>query len=283
MIRFPRVMDGFDAVAWGQEAKQKLTAGQLINEMVIDGPTNPALIEHIKIEIDGDPVYYLTGEAVKFLERLDKRWEEDGKYVLTFTDNSMKPLGDQLMSGLYLPEGSQCFVKIKLSSAGIGPVSLGGEITTTEVARGTDEFYALTAFRPRVRMANFKGGPTGADGVKIKDLFAMNDGREILRGVHFDGRDGGANDYIANLKVERDRVTLWDRTKERCRNWLKRNERAPQDGWYHFYPVGAGFVTEALNTQHGFELNFVLTLSTAMTDVPAIIESLEQVGPTKRP
>lgn len=273
MFRNPRPLDAFDGVNWGSEAKLKLTTPKLIHEIVIDGPTDASLVEYIKVEIDGDPVYNLTGEQVKFLERLDKRYEADGKYVLTFSDNTMKALESQLMSGLYLPDDKPCFIKIKLSAAGSGGVTLSGEVTESDIEANSP----VTAFQPRVRAANFKGGPSGNDGVNIKDLFQMKDGRESLRGVHFDGRDGGSNDRVSNLKVVRDRRTLFDRTNARNRNWLQRNDRAPQAGWYHFYPVAAGYVTEALNTAHGAELDFVLTLSATMTNVPVIVESLEQV------
>lgn len=279
MIRIPRKIRGFDGVGWNNRAQVRLAGGPMYHEIALRTNAVDDDIQQVTITVNGDVRYQLPGWALRMLEKLKKKYEEAGLLIISLADLSMYSLEGQVMSGLNTVPTDNILVEVKF---GDGTASVANPLITppTLVATATVSNSApdspIAMFVPRTRLVNLKGG--GAGLVTIDNLHQNANGREMIRRVHFDGRDGGANDYITDLEIRVDDVIRWEQSTADMRYELKRNDLAPQTGFYHFDPLRTRFVSEIFNTAHQKALEFRLQISNAMATVPAIVETLERVG-----
>ena len=279
MIRIPRKIRSFDGVAWNGRAQVRLAGGPTYHEIPLITNAVDADILDVSLTVNGDVRYQLPGWAIRMLEKYKKKYEQVGRLVIALADMSMYSLEGQVLSGLATKPTDNIILEVRF---GNGVASVGTPNTTppTLVAEAlvssSQADQSLAMFMPRTRIVNAKGGGTGL--VTIDNLHQKSDGKEIIRRAHFDGRAGGANDYITDLEIRVDDVIRFQQARDSMRYDLKRQDIAPQDGFYHFDPIRTRFTSEWFNTQNTKALEWRIQLSNAMATIPVLLETLEIVG-----
>lgn len=279
MFRIPRKLKSFDGVGWGNIARARLAGGPMYHEIVFNTNALEDDIVSVTLTVNGDVKYKLPGWALKMLERFKKKWEETGRYVIALADISLYSLEGQIISALNTAPTDNILLEVEFGDGTASVVDPNATPATLEAeaeVSNSDPTSAVALYVPRTRLVNLKGGGSGE--VTIDNLHQKSNGNELLRRAHFDGRDGGANDYITNLEVLVDNTKRWEQSKGNMRFNLKRHDKAPQAGFYHFDPIRSGFpITEMFNMAHSTSLEFKPTISNAMSTIPVIIETLERV------
>ncbi|MEY4429148.1 MAG: hypothetical protein RLZZ182_1837 [Pseudomonadota bacterium] len=277
MFRRNEPAKSFDGATPAQRAHVKIDGGPLINEIFVAATTGgsaaaAADIEYIEVKIGSDTKFKLSGAQIVLLEDYHNRTVTSGTFPVTFADITMTEPQDQLASSLTTRAGEDIELAVKSAAAVTASVAFLGDLEVADYGIDDDGNIAPVAkLQPRVRFLQLKGGPAGE--VIIDNVHQLKDGGEWIKRIHF---GNGSTDYITNVKVIRDNETLFDRSVANMRMDAKRHGKDPQANYVHFDTCLNGNAEEMLNTEHKKHLRFVLTLSTAMTDIPAIIETVER-------
>lgn len=269
-FRQPKELKGFSGVSSGL-ATLRIPGGKLIHEITLVTNASAAQLLYAKLSRNGSQVLKLTGTQLTFLEQYKKLWTESGRFTITLSDIWMASMEGEVLSGLNTYADDDIELEVSFDTAAMSPTvpTLTGEVIESDF----DSTQKLSFWEPRVRVVNLEGGPAGDDNI-INNVHETKDGTEVIRRLHL---YGGASDYITKLEIKRDDLQLHKQSTASMRYHAKRRGLAPQANWYHFDPVSMGFAVEAFNTAHARKLEFIPTLSTALTDVTAIIETLRLV------
>lgn len=270
MLRIPRELKAFDGLGWGKKASTRLAGGPMYHEFIFRTNARPQDILSIALVDNGDRRVECDGATLKFLERYKKQFEQDGYYVLALSDISNFGFAAQVFSGLNTMPSDNLTLEVKFAAdpGGLGDLYFYATAWVSSAAPDAP----VADFEPRLKLVNFKGGPANKDLV-LDNLHTVADGSERIQRVHF---YGGASDYIDRLEIRRDGNVVYEETVAEMRFNQKRKGRAPQDLWVTFDPIASGFaLDENFSTAFARELQFRLRLTGALTDVPAIIETVE--------
>ena len=279
MLRIPREIKSFSSPVWGGKPSTKLVGGPMYHEVVLETNLFPEHIAFVNVIKNGDTIYRLSGEDIKFIQRYCKQYDSANFFVIAFADKSGKSLEGQVISGLNTVQSDSIDLKVELVAdpAGAGGAPALPELKAYAWVSNSGPDAPVAKFQPRVRRENLIAGASGI--VSINNVHLLADGRERLRRFHI---DGGANDIIKHLEVKRDGLTVYEASLEQMRFDCKRNEKSPQPLWFHFDPIQGGFIlSELFSTAHQRELEFRFTLSEAAMSLPCIIETMEEQAPTQ--
>jgi hypothetical protein len=279
MLRTTREIKSFSGVSWGQKPQVKLAGGPTYQEVILDTNLTPDQF-FVELFVNGDPRFRLTGEQLVMLERYKKIYvptdiaTAGGKYVVPIGDFANKTLEGQMVSGLETKPSDNLILKVTVdpepSPNTQGNVTLSAEALVNAKLEG-NAGAALERFVPRITEVTFDAGQTGRN---ILDTLTLG---PIIKRMHFNSAN------VTNLRIFKDKRIVWERSAGTNDFMLKRRERAPQTGYFHFDPIESGFaLTEWLRTSDVREkLEFEVTVSSAGT-IPILMETLEPVqAPSK--
>ncbi|MBM4901033.1 hypothetical protein HYO40_23145, partial [Vibrio parahaemolyticus] len=87
----PRELDPVEGVNWGNQATLRLVSGSTYQniELVTD-ILDPADIERIAVKMNGREIVNVTGQDLIDLQEHKKEYVQAGRYVLNFSDMTMR-------------------------------------------------------------------------------------------------------------------------------------------------------------------------------------------------
>ena len=269
MLVFPRKVKPFTTAKWGETPAVQIAGGPTLHELRLTTNLAPSDIERINFILNGDTIVTLTGEEARMLERYKKIYEvEDPEqpnygtqvyhYVIPFADKSGKTLDGQGSSRLVTFPTDALTLEVRVREwpgGGTEPA-----IRLRAHARvSASEAQRLTI--PRIRSINFDALVSGEN---VLNTIARG---PALRRMHIRGD-------VSELKVLRDRLNVFEESRDGLEFELKRSGRAPQDGYYHFDPVASGFVRSEQFRTASDELEFVMQVGDPGT-FRILLETLE--------
>lgn len=278
MNRIPRKIRGFDGVGWSNRAQVRLAGGPTYHEIELITNAVDADILRVSLTVNGDVKFDVTGTVLRFFEKYKKKWEESGRLVIALADLALYSLEGQLLRSLHTVPTDNIILEVQFGTGAasvVNPLVTPPTISANSLVSNPLNAEVASAVI-RTRLVNLKGGGSGL--VTLDNLHQQSNGREVFQRIHFDGRDGGANDYITDMEIRRDGSVIWEQSTASMRYDLKRNDLAPQAGFYHFDSTRSRFLSELMNSQHATSLEFRLQLSNAMATIPAILETIEYLG-----
>ncbi len=240
MRNTPHYMGSFEGVNWNGRAMIALEPGPVYEELIVQCNFDVALIRKVEVVLNGDSIYDVTGRTL------------DGR---AFTGLVTKPT-DNLVLRIYLPEQPQ---------GGAAEPVLDGHVLTSSVLAAGANGQMITRQRlvvPRIQTFTMNSANRGENTFR-----SLPQGPRIRR-IHFQGGD------ISKLRIFRDRLEVFDATKALNDFLLKRYERAPQTGIYHFDPIATGFVLADLFQTAGNTLELRVD-SASGGNIELLVESVE--------
>lgn len=267
--RRPNPLAGFDAVAANKRAYSRYPGGKMLHEVIYETTDN---LTRIDLRHGKDNVVDISVANAKMLERYKKQQEQTGFVVMALSDISLDTLRGQILTGFNTTPGMEVWIGGTFG-AGANPALTAFAFESDWDLRN-DAQSKNAQFRPRIREQQLKGGGAGKE-LELDNLYQVRDGSEWIRRLHLET----AADNITRLQVKRDNETLADITREQMRFVVNRCRKAAQANIFHFDPLMFGLAEEMLNTANARHLKFVVTLDSDITEINALIESVETTAP----
>lgn len=259
MYMVPQRLPGFNGLGWGQKATLDMDGGRVMHEIILESDTLDwdTDVAWVNLELNGDKIIRLKGSDLRMLERFRKRYQDARTLVVYLSDIVNAGLESRTVSRLVTFAMDQITLSVEVGS-GTGPIDLKASVMVSapEAARN---------FIPRKFRTNITAGQTTGN---MWDK--MTRGRAIQR-VHFEGD-------LTRLEWRKDGATVWEREADLNELMLKRMDRAPQAGFYHFDAIESDFgIADLFYTNVQRELVAEYDIGTP-GNLPMIIEMLEPVA-----
>lgn len=259
MFMIPRKLEGFNGLAWGQTATLDIDTGSTFHEIILESSTltDPAKLEKVVLELNGDEIIDLTGTILVMLERYRKRYETSGVYVLYLSDVVNEGQANRNVSSLITFPTDQLTLKVKVA-AGSGAIDLKA---SAMVSASQEQRIVI----PRKYRTNITAGQTN-DNTWSK----LTRGPAVQR-IHFQGD-------LTRLRWKKDDNVVWEREAALNAAYLKRMDRAPQAGYFHF---------DAIEQDYGFSDLFGTVVQRSLVadydlatpgNLPMVIEAVQAVA-----
>lgn len=267
-------VNSFNGGGFSGRFTYNLDVGPTYREIVLKTNLNNDQLTQIKLTLNGDTIYDVTGEQLLMLEAFKDNPPLAGHFVIPFADNAVLTPESQNLTELVTLEGDNLVIEVRTGAATAGQItaSLIPEMAATTVTtsgRNADGTKRQRVFIPRLYSELVPAGKTGKNVYKN-----FNRGPRIRR-LHF---GDGVTTTVTNLEIKRNKLTLVDDLSKATNDFfLKREELVPQTGYYHFDPMMSGFaLMDFLQTAgESFEIN--PTVSSA-NDVSVLFETVEVVA-----
>ncbi|ELS8947704.1 hypothetical protein R6G67_001851 [Vibrio fluvialis] len=259
----PKELDPVEGVAWGNQATLRLVSGPTYQNLeLVTDIVDPADIERVRITFNGKEIVSLSGQDMVDLQEHRANYVQAGRYVISFSDLTMRTKIGVRQSELVTLPGEIWFVYIQLKAkTGVAAPSIRARAHITEA-------QSQRIFMPRIYSLTWFASAAGRTPF---DWAERSPYLNISR-VHF--KDG----TIERVRVVRDdreemNVNKADNAFDLASVGLEQN-----DGWFSLDFVRTGFGTEGkLKTQAVRALQFELEKSSSGS-VPLIVEAIEQVS-----
>ncbi len=246
----------------------QLPAGITYKEITLHGVNlNNDQIRRVTLSMNGDSLIDVTGSVLRMIQRFKNDYIEDSKWVIPFTDFSMTTQEGQNLTSLVTLPGENIVLEIETDAPTQAQTDDNAVASIrAEGILGVSQLQRLTV--PRLYRDVMNGGVAGEN--RFKNFVNQNKTTNPvrIRRVHM------FDDSIRNLEIKRNGITLFDKPLADNNYSLRRFEKRPQIGIYHFDPVKTDFgIADALRTQGStFEM---IVDKTAVGDFEAIFETLE--------
>ncbi|GAL02949.1 outer membrane receptor protein [Photobacterium aphoticum] len=261
----PKELDPVEGVGWGNRASLRLVSGPTYHsiELVTD-ITDPTDIERVEVSLNGSAKVSVSGETLVKLQAHRKNYAEDGRYILSFGDATLRTKIGVRQTDLVTLGGEIWFVYITLKSKPAG--------TTPPTIRARSHVLPSQAQRyymPRLYELSWFASSTG----RTPFDFAERSPALNIKRIHF------LDNSIDRIRVLRDSYEELNVTKDDNAFDLAQSKKEQNAGWFSLdfirYGFGAdGMLNTAARNQLAFELD-----KNQVGSVPVIIEAVEQVNP----
>lgn len=261
----PKELDPVEGVAWGNQATLRLVSGPTYQNLeLVTDISDPADIERVRITYNGKEIISLSGQDMVDLQEHRSNYVSAGRYVIPFSDMTMRTkLGVRQGELVTLP-GEIWFVYIQL-------VSKAGDAPSIRARAHITEAQTQRVFMPRLYSLTWfvsAAGRTPFDWSERSPYLS-------IKRIHF------KDSSIIRARVLRDDREEMNVSKEDNAFDLSYAGLEQNDGWFSLDFVRTGFGSESkLKTQAVRALQFELEKS-ASGSVPLIIEAIEQVAVPK--
>jgi len=261
----PKELDPVEGVAWGNQATLRLVSGPTYQNLeLVTDISDPADIERVRITYNGKEIISLSGQDMVDLQEHRSNYVSAGRYVIPFSDMTMRTkLGVRQGELVTLP-GAIWFVYIQLVSKSAAAPSIRARAHITEA-------QTQRVFMPRLYSLTWFASAAG------RTPFDWSERSPYLsiKRIHF------KDSSIIRARVLRDDREEMNVSKEDNAFDLSYAGLEQNDGWFSLDFVRTGFGSESkLKTQAVRALQFELEKS-ASGSVPLIIEAIEQVAVPK--
>ncbi|MGF1734348.1 major capsid protein P2 [Photobacterium satsumensis] len=265
----PKELDPVEGVGWGNRASLRLVSGPTYHsiELVTD-ITDPTDIERVEVSLNGSAKINVTGETLVKLQAHRKNYAQDGRYVISFGDATLRTKIGVRQTDLVTLAGEIWFVYITLKSKSAG--------TTAPSIRARAHVLPAQSVRyymPRIYELTWFASATGRTPFDFSERSpALN-----LKRIHF------LDNSIDRVRVLRDSFEEMNVTKDDNAYDLAQAKKEQNPEWFSLDFIRYGFGADGmLNTAARSQLAFELDKS-KVGSVPVIIEAVEQVNalPTK--
>ncbi|EGA72378.1 putative major phage capsid protein [Vibrio sinaloensis DSM 21326] len=258
----PKELDPVEGVAWGNQATLRLVSGPTYQNLeLVTDIENPSDIERVRITHNGKEIVSLSGQDMVDLQEHRKNYTQKGRYVISFSDLTMRTKIGVRQGELVTLPGEIWFVYIQLKAKSGSAPSIRARAHITEA-------QSQRLFMPRIYSLTWfasASGRTPFDWAERSPYLNINR-------VHF------KDDTIERVRVIRDdreemNVNKADNIFDLASMGLEQNS-----GWFSLDFIRTGFGTEGkLKTQAVRSLQFELE-KTSSGSVPLIVEAIEQVA-----
>lgn len=255
----PRKLKAFVGVVAGEKASLDIKGGATIHEIRLRTNLTAAQMESVVVNLNGDPIYNLTGADLDMLEAYRKRYKTDGIFVINFADIVNASIESREFTALVTFPTDNITVEVQIAAGAVNP--------TLKASAEVSAAKAVRDFIPRKYRTSLKPGQNNNN-----TWDTLTRGPAIQR-IHFEGD-------ISRLKWSKDRLAVWERDADENVAQLKRMERAPQAGYYHFDAIESDFgIADLFQTADvREELVAEYDLTTVQT-VPVLVEAVQKVTP----
>lgn len=261
----PKELDPFEGVGWGNRCNLRIVSGPTYHSIeLVTNITDPADIERIEVAKDGSAIYEISGKELVAVMKHRKQYQQEGRYVIPFGDDSMKTKIGMRQTDLVTLAGELWFIHVTLK---------GGKPAETAAPTIRARAHVLPSqsqrfFMPRMKKLTWNAPAAG----RTPFDFAERGAGLTIKRVHFDDAS------IERVRVVRDDVEEINVTRVDNDFDLAAADLEQNPGFFSLdfvrYRLGAEarlptFATRSLT----FELE-----KTAHGAVPVLVEMVEQVA-----
>lgn len=229
MARSELRMPSPNGVASGQTATFKLPIGNRFHnlQLIYSGVTLAQMTE-IRVYANGKVIHRLSGEERAKLNLFDGRTPTAGVLIIPFDRYNLRTLlGEEdtaLNTGSFDENGrgiSSLYIEIDIDAGATAPeFKLHATVSAKKAGGAGRVLHTLKHVRD----------PAGAGEFDISDLPRGTATTQLLNRIVFAKNAGLGN--VSAVKVERDQVTLFERSAELNTAVQKMGVRDPQTGWF---------------------------------------------------
>ncbi|AEX21981.1 major capsid protein P2 [Vibrio sp. EJY3] len=260
----PRELDPVEGVNWGNQATLRLVSGPTYQniELVTD-IADPKDIERITVKVNGREIVNVTAQDLIDLQEHKKEYVQKGRYVLNFSDMSMRTKLGIRTGELVTLQGEIWFMYIQLKAKAAG--------TTAPMIRArahTTAAQAQRVYMPRIYSQTWFAASSG----RTPFDFAERSATLSLKRIHL------KDETIERVRVLRDEREELNVNKADNAFDLASAGREQNQGFFSVDFTRCGFGSEArLPTAAMKQLSFEVE-KTAAGSIPVLIEAIEQVS-----
>ncbi|HCH1195314.1 TPA: hypothetical protein NKQ06_000722 [Vibrio parahaemolyticus] len=259
----PRELDPVEGVDWGNQATLRLVSGPTYQniELVTD-ILDPADIERIAVKVNGREIVNVTGQDLIDLQEHKKEYVQAGRYVLNFSDMTMRTKLGIRTGELVTLQGEIWFMYIQLKAkTGTAAPMIRARAHTT--AAQTQRIYM-----PRLYSQTWYAAASG----RTPFDFAERSAALSIKRLHL------KDNTIERVRVLRDEREELNVNKTDNAYDLAAAGREQNAGFFSLDFTRCGFGSEArLPTAAMKQLAFEVE-KTAAGSIPVLIEAIEQVA-----
>lgn len=252
---------GFNGGGFSSRFTLNMDTGPTYREIALVTNLNNDQLTQIMVTLNGDDIYNVTGEELRMLEAYKQREQENGKFIIPFSDLSCLTQEGQDLSELVTLPSDNLVLTVKTGAATAAQTSASLVPTLYGVANmGASKSVRVTI--PRMYSELVQAGSTGRN---IYKNFARG---PRIRRMHIESNS------VDELEIKRDRLIRYEAKKADNDYFLKREGLAPQSGYFHFDPIRTRFaISDFLQTEgRTFEINPTVS---AAGDLNTLFETVE--------
>ncbi|CAE6902161.1 major capsid protein P2 [Vibrio sp. B1FLJ16] len=260
----PRELDPVEGANWGNQASLRLVSGPTYQniELVTD-ILKPEDIERIAVKGNGREIVNVTGQDLVDLQEHNKEYVQPGRYVLNFSDLSMRTKLGIRTGELVTLQGEIWFMYIQLKAKAAG--------TAAPVIRArahTTAAQSQRVYMPRIYSLTWYAAASG----RTPFDFAERSAALSIKRLHL---KDATIDRVRVLRDEREEMNV---SKVDNAYDLAAAGREQNDGFFSLDFTRCGFGSEArLPTAAMKQLAFEVE-KTEAGSIPVLIEAIEQVA-----
>lgn len=265
-MRFHRqeLGDFSGSTVFGGTKTLHLDPGPVYHELHLFTNVNNNQIEQLVVTVNGDAIYDVDGDFLRKLEAYKGNAQAAGVFVVPFSDFSNQTQDGQKLTGLVTLLGDNITVKVKFADATEAQETAGTvpEVTAIGVL---GQAVPVRQLMPRLYRETIDSGKVG------KTMYKNFNRGPRIRRMHIMSGD------VERLEIKHNKLVRFDLTSVENSFSLKRSERHPQAGFYHFDPLQTGFaISDMLLTEgNSFEINPTMAVA---GDFDVYFETVERVG-----
>lgn len=258
MFQIPKKLNSFDGLGWGQRATLDIDTGATFHEFLLESNTlTAANIQWVTLELNGDDIVRLKGTDLVMLERYRKRYETPGFFVLYLSDIVNEGLQARNVSSLVTFPTDQLTLRVDIG-AGSGAIDLKA---SAQVSAAQAERVVI----PRKFRQNIQAGQNVNN-----EWMKLQRGPAVQR-IHLEGN-------VTRVKWLKDGNKVWERESSTNTAMLKRMDRAPQAGFFHFDAIESDFgLADLFGTAVAESLVMEYDITTP-GNLPMIVETVQAVA-----
>lgn len=261
----PIKLNSMVGAKWGEKGTLPIPNGPTYHELIIETNAKAQDILRLTITLNTEEIYVLTGAELLMLERYKRRDHTTGLYVVPFSDIVARTKNGVRYTGLVTEMGDSIHLDVqfnyKLDTEEDLKIQVWAHVSNAQAAR---------VIVPKIKRQTMSANSQGEN--EFTNL--LHSPTLAVRRMHF------MHHGITQLKIERDFNKEFEASKLINEANIKRNERTPQAGYFHFDPIVRGFsIDELFPTQHSSSLVFTATTHDIPGSIPILVESVEVVRP----
>lgn len=254
---------GFNGGGFSSQWTLNMDVGPVYKEIILATNLDNDQLTQIQVTLNGDTIYDVSGEELRMLEAYKNRAQQNGRFVIPFSDMSCKTADGQDLSELVTLSGDNLTLTVKTAAATATQITNSLVPTLYGVAvMGAAKASRITI--PRMVSELVQAGKTG------KNVFKNFNRGPRIRRMHINSAN------VTELEIKRDKLTRYHVKKADNDYLLEREGLSVQAGYFHFDPIRTKFaINDFLQTAgSSFEINpFVSSAG----DLNTLFETVETV------
>lgn len=256
----PRRLKAFSGVNAENTAQVQITGGPTYHQIIFWSNIPPAKMPRVYLTLNGEDIIILKGTDLVMLGAYRKRYGTEYRYVIYLADKVNLGLESRSISALVTFPTDLITLSIDLADGLPGSPYIKGK---AEVSAS----QAVRQFIPLKYRTNYDASATSENNF---DNFQRG---PLIQRLHFEGA-------LSRLMVYKDKLLVWDRDADENVASLKEDDRAPQDGFFHFDAIQSDFGIADLfataDVRESLEFKFDVP---APANIPILVEALKPVAP----